>query len=183
MYFVQVFRERGRLVETMSQNQILYKKANEYFGALIEIDTQLSLNYKDSADKSLQFIYQIITLVSVIAGFGFTAIEHVNRKFFLVGEAGLFLCIVVSLCVINIFWVSGLKSTEEFRAKHFKMRQDLKKAMLDHNEEKIKEIIKELENSPGPGKGVSNIFYWMSWAIISIITISSIFLLLSFIIS
>lgn len=119
----------------------------KYFEALLNIRKAMIVRLQDASDQVLGFIYQIITIAGVVASFGFTAINYANRFFFVLGESGLFICIVSSLLAVRHFWISGLSSTEKFNNEVSSRSAALKIALQKRDESGIQKIIDEL-NAP-----------------------------------
>ena len=160
----------------------LLDRGKDYFGALIKIRERLILQYQKSADQALGFVYQIATVTGVVAGFGFTAINHANRVLFITGECFLFVCIIGTLVAVRYYWISDLKSTEGFHNQINEKSESLKSALKEGNESKVKEIIDGLENFPNQPIDIARKLEGTLSILLILFTAGCLFLAISFIV-
>ncbi len=84
-------------------NELWSKVANKYS----EVELKL-------IDDTIKFTYQIITIIGVVGGFGFTGIGAVkNISFFLAGEVVMMASIVVGIYNIKKFYTSNINSIQK----------------------------------------------------------------------
>lgn len=120
--------------------------------ALVDIQKKLINEHQKKAEQALNYIYQIVTITGVIAGFGFVSMSNANSALLFLGELCLFSTIVGSLLVIKLFWIPGLKETEEYQLKIDQATQDLKKALIEQDGSQMFKIYNVLYTDSAPKK-------------------------------
>jgi hypothetical protein len=79
--------------------------------------------------KLVEFTYQIVTVIGVISGLGFTALSSVqNRISFVVGEGFLFSGIIFGIYLVHSIYsgeLFSLEGAQNIHRKHFKERNDV----------------------------------------------------------
>lgn len=78
--------------------------------------------------KLIEFTYQIVTVIGVIAGFGFTAISVVERSYFVAGEGFLLSGILWGIFLVHQLYSSELTSLQNASdkyQKHFAKRNEV----------------------------------------------------------
>jgi len=137
----------------------LFEKTHKYLGVTIEMRHDFLIQARKSADQGLSFIGQIITVSGLIAGFGFTAAEHIRYEyFFAVGELLLFLNICVGLYFIKKFWYEEFDVFKSDIRMMALIAETLRVALEKRDESKAKEGIWKLEEFAQQERNVSNLF-------------------------
>ena len=68
--------------------------------------------------RSLDFIYKTVTTIGIVAGFGFTALGHVNNNFlFVLGEVFLFSAIAFGIWATQKIYSSEIENLENLYSK------------------------------------------------------------------
>ena len=159
------------------------EKIDVYFKAGIGIREDLMKQFSKASDQGLQFVYQIITVTGLIAGFGFSGIHYLNRFYFSLGEIFLFLAILSGLVAVYFFWIDGLVSTEKLLMDHVAIGDKFRKGALDSNRDLIEEAASDFEKSMNQKK-ISNVglkFKYSLGFIIVFLSLGSLFMVLSLI--
>ncbi len=97
-----------------------------------ELQTKVSREYGEQKIgvyfKLIDFTYQIVTVIGVIAGFGFTAISVVEKSFFVAGEGFLLSGILWGIFLVHQLYSSELTSLQkasDTHQKHFRERNKI----------------------------------------------------------
>jgi len=156
------------------------EKAHKYLGVTIELRLKFEENYHRAVEQGLSFMFHIITVSGVIAGFGFTGLGEVSsRIFFVVGEALLFLNICIGLLFIKLFWYDDIKGMRVDIKSMAGIADSLKTALKDNDEEKTNKGIDELESFGKQEREMKGIFSTLPVVMIALIFTGGTFLLLS----
>lgn len=175
----------------------------EQFGsANFRLQSEMAKDHgKKSLDlyyKSINFLYKTILTVGIIAGFGFTGLNYIrNYSMFLIGETVLFSAIAVGIWTIQKIYLDERKNFDEFYSKvrsHFTARNALFKSIFDKalkNElvrediqklqDKDKELIPILTDSPEVEADRKEILPKIIWAVFVLFIVGGTLLLSSFV--
>ena len=138
------------------------------------------MQYRQSADSDLSFIGKIITISGIIAGFGFTTVDSITyKKFFIFGEAFLFLNICLGLIFIKQFWFNELKQFREDIDIMDDIADKLESGLEEKDEESMKDGIKQLDEFAEQERGLGKVFNLLPILMIVFVAIAAVFLLLS----
>lgn len=158
----------------------IFQKAHKYLGVTIDMRRDWHIQYRQSADRGLSFIGQIITISGVIAGFGFTAVDNISCKiFFVFGEAFLFLNICMGLYFIKKFWFEDLQQFKKDIDTMSNIADKLKNGLEEKNETSAKDGINELEVFSQDKRDLGKIFNLLPTLMIGFIAVAAVLLLLS----
>lgn len=147
--------------------------------------------------KSVDFVYNIVTTVGIVAGFGFTALGFVKNIFlFAIGEVLLFGAISFGIWAIQKIYLSEKSNFDKFYSKirlHFSERNALFESIfnkaLSNNlmsddfkylQDKDKELISILTDSPEVEKDRKDILAPIIWTIFILFVVGSLLLISSF---
>ncbi|OGD30938.1 hypothetical protein A2W39_01565 [Candidatus Azambacteria bacterium RIFCSPHIGHO2_01_46_10] len=153
----------------------------------------------DLYHRSIDFIYKTITIIGIVAGFGFTAIDHVkNDLLFILGEGLLFAAIAVGIWSTQKIYLGERKNFDDFFSKikkHFKEWYALFKPVFDKAiknnltrndiialQNKEWELVSILSDSPEIEKDRKDILSGIVWAIFGLFIFGGLMLLISFLI-
>lgn len=158
----------------------IFEKAHKYLGVTIKLRNDWMIQYRQSSDRGLSFIGQIITISGVIAGFGFTAVNSITcRLFFILGEAVLFLNICTGLYFIKRFWFEDLEQFKaDINAMH-KIADSLKDGLEKKDENSARDGIKKLEKFAEDKRDLGKIFSMLPTFMIIFLAIAATLILLS----
>lgn len=147
--------------------------------------------------KSVDFVYNIVTTVGIVAGFGFTALGFVKNIFlFAIGEVLLFGAISFGIWAIQKIYLSEKSNFDKFYSKirlHFSERNALFESIFNkalsnnlvsddfkHLQDKDKELISILTDSPEVKKDRKDILTPIIWTIFILFVVGSLLLISSF---
>ena len=119
----------GRIKLTENELEEFYTKlGSRHFKLQEEIFKEYGYKKLDIYFKLIEFTYQIVTVIGVIAGLGFTALSSIqNRYSFVMGEAFLFLGILFGIYLVHKIYSGELLSfqrAQNIHKKHFGERNE-----------------------------------------------------------
>jgi len=156
------------------------EKAHKYLKVTIDMRRDFIIQARQSADKGLVFLGQVITISGVIAGFGFTAINSIQCKLlFISGELFLFINICLGLFFLNKFWYEDFEIFMNDIKKMKTIHDKLAEGLEYKKEDILKEGIVELENFAKQDRNSGKLFKILPRLMILLIFASSFLILLS----
>ncbi len=104
----------------LDQYQQLYKQiGSENLSLQSDIAKNITDNQLDLYMKTVGFIYNIISVLGIFAGFGFTALDYVkNFNLFFIGESALLGLIMCGLYYIPKIYISEYNALENLLKKY-----------------------------------------------------------------
>lgn len=153
----------------------------------MEIRRDISEKHEKIRERALTHVYQLVTAIGIIAGFGFTAISSVqNIALFLFGESLLFAGMAVGMWFAKAGFIDELKYLTEWANKLsaiHKDRIDIEKKFAENKILKLREQMEKVDDETRTVFG-NKIklpdFHWFTAIFIFFIS-GCIFLLLSFV--
>lgn len=153
----------------------------------------------DLYHRSIDFIYKTITIIGIVAGFGFTALNYVkNDLLFIIGEGLLFAAIAVGIWATQKIYLGERKNFDDFYSKikrHFKewyelfkpvfdkaIKNDITRSDITNLQNKEWELVSILSDSPEIEKDRKDILSGIVWAIFGLFIAGGAMLLISFLI-
>ncbi|PIY59384.1 hypothetical protein COY96_02145 [Candidatus Wolfebacteria bacterium CG_4_10_14_0_8_um_filter_37_11] len=189
--------------EKIDLNQEKLEMFYEQFGSKnLRLQSEMAKDHgKKSLDlyyKSIDFLYKTITTIGIIAGFGFTGLNYVRSYLlFFIGEALFFSAIAVGIWAIQKIYLDERKNFNSFYSQiktHFKewyvlfkpildkaVKNDLEREDMQKLQNKEKELLSILTDSPEVEKDRKEILPIIIWIIFYLFITGAAFLFSSFI--
>lgn len=96
----------------------LFKSNLQHLNFESELHQKIIETHEQYRKYTKEYVNQIIITVGVVAGFGFTSLDHViHIELFLLGEFYLFLAISLAFYFIKKYWVKPLEDLNEWHIK------------------------------------------------------------------
>lgn len=153
----------------------------------------------DLYHRSIDFIYKTVTVIGLIAGFGFTGLDHVkNSLLFILGESLLFAAIAVGIWATQKIYLGERKNFDDFYLKirkHFTewysifkpifdkaLKHSLTREDINTLQNKEWELVSILSDNPEIEKERKDILSSIVWTIFGLFIVGGAMLLFSFLI-
>jgi hypothetical protein len=153
----------------------------------MEIRRDISEKHEKIRERALTHVYQLVTAIGIIAGFGFTAISSVQSIVsFLFGESLLFAGMAVGMWFAKAGFIDEIKYLTEWANKLsaiHKERIDMEKKFAENKISGLQEKMKMVDNETGTvfsNKMKLPDFHWFT-AIFILFISGCAFLLFSFV--
>jgi hypothetical protein len=125
-----------------------FKTTVEYGQFLTDLRRQFLANYREEFSQLIRYGETLMGTLAVIAGFGFTAFQFINSlTLFFAGEILVIFSILYLIYKTKTYIVGQPISTEKWINDSINKVRDIKKALLENNELKIKTLAAEFQNS------------------------------------
>jgi len=154
----------------------------------MEIRHDISEKHERVRERALTHVYQLVTAIGIIAGFGFTAIDSVQSiAMFLFGESLLFAGMAVGMWFAKAGFIDEIKYLAEWANKlhsiHQK-RRGMEKRFAENKVSGLKEEMEKIDNETGEifkNKIEIADYRWLT-TIFLFFVLGCMFLLLSFVV-
>ena len=120
----------------------------EHFDTLLKIREVLLSRHNDGMRNTFQFVASLLALLTILAGFGFTAYPYVQSYIiFFLGEISVIWAILYLIYKLRDNIVGDLVSTEVFLNQNLFKTHEIKNALLENKLEALERLSNEYDKN------------------------------------